>query len=150
MSGSDATTARHTYINLPVQDLGRTTAFFSDLGFTFDPRITDEQTTCMIISDATSVLLHVEPYFEAFTSSIVPDLATSREVVIGVSASTRDEVDDVDELVVAAGGERVGAAQDQGFMYMRAFRDLDGHQWSLLWFDPAAMSSAPHGGHSND
>ena len=31
-------------------------------------------------------------------------------------------------------------AQDHGFMYSRAFYDLDGHHWEVLWFDPVAAS----------
>jgi uncharacterized protein len=34
---------------------------------------------------------------------------------------------------VAAGAEALGGAVDDGFMYMRGFRDLDGHQWSFIY-----------------
>jgi predicted lactoylglutathione lyase len=34
---------------------------------------------------------------------------------------------------------RIGDAQDEGFMYMRGFRDLDGHQWSFIYMDMAAL-----------
>jgi predicted lactoylglutathione lyase len=26
---------------------------------------------------------------------------------------------------------------DLGFMYQRAFEDLDGHIWEVIWMDPA-------------
>lgn len=136
MTGSTA--SRTTFINLSVQDLARTTEFFTALGFSFDPQVTDSNTTRMIISDDSSVMLHVEPFFREFTQSDVADTSTTREVVVGLSAVSREEVDDLTDRAVAAGGQAVGV-QDQGFMYMRAFRDLDGHQWSLIHLDMSAM-----------
>jgi predicted lactoylglutathione lyase len=37
------------------------------------------------------------------------------------------------------GAEALGGAFDDGVMYMRGFRDLDGHQWSFLHLDMSAM-----------
>ncbi|WP_425567537.1 VOC family protein [Nonomuraea dietziae] len=33
---------------------------------------------------------------------------------------------------MSAGGQASGEPQDEGFMYSRSFRDLDGHLWSVL------------------
>lgn len=129
MTGTPA--SRTAFINLPVQDLATATGFFTALGFSFDPQATDGTTAFMTIGDGASVLLHVEKYFVEFTGSDVVDTSTAREVVVGLSATSREEVDELTSRAVAAGGQAVGA-QDDGFMYMRAFRDLDGHQWSLL------------------
>ena len=35
----------------------------------------------------------------------------------------------------SAGAESPGDAIDDGGMYMRGFRDLDGHQWSFVYMD---------------
>jgi predicted lactoylglutathione lyase len=40
---------------------------------------------------------------------------------------------------LAAGGQAMGEPEDQDFMYMRGFRDLDGHQWSFIYIDMAAI-----------
>jgi uncharacterized protein len=40
---------------------------------------------------------------------------------------------------LAAGAEVLGDAEDDGFMYMRGFRDLDGHQWSFIYMDMSAV-----------
>jgi uncharacterized protein len=126
---------RTTYINLPATDLDRTTEFFTALGFAFDPNIHSDETRCMVISDAASVMWHTEAYFAQFTGGAVAD-ASTKEVAIGLSAVGRAGVDDVTARAVAAGAADVGM-QDLGFMYMRAFRDLDGHQWSLIHMGPA-------------
>ncbi len=129
-----------TFVNLPVKDLARTTEFFTKLGFSFDPATTDENSTRMIISDDTSVMLQAEPFFKEFiTPQEVVDTSRNREVIIGLSAENREQVDDLANKAVAAGAQSLGDPVDQGSMYMRGFRDLDGHQWSFIHMDLSAI-----------
>ena len=133
--------AMQTFINLPVKDLAKTTAFFTKLGFDFDRQFTDENATRMIVSDETSVMLVVEPFFEGFIGpQEIADTSRSREVLVGLSAESREQVDDLSDKALAAGGQPVGEPDDQGFMYMRGFRDLDGHQWSCIYMDLSAIT----------
>jgi predicted lactoylglutathione lyase len=129
-----------TFINLPVKDLARATEFFSAVGFAFDPVFTDENATRMIIGEETSAMLAVEPFFAGFVApQAVADTSAAREVVVGLSADSREQVDELTERALAAGAESLGEPQDDGFMYMRGFRDLDGHQWSFIHMDMAAL-----------
>jgi predicted lactoylglutathione lyase len=61
---------------------------------------------------------------------------------VGLSAESREQVDDLTGKALAAGGESLGEPEDDGFMYMQGFRDLDGHQWSFIYMD---MSAIPEG-----
>lgn len=132
-----------TFINLPVSDLAKSTEFFTALGFTFDEQFTDENATRMIISDGTSVMLMVEPFFSGFVApQDVADTSRSREVIVGLSAESRAQVDDFADRAARAGAEGLGDAQDDGFMYMRGFRDLDGHQWSSIYMDTTGFEQA--------
>ena len=131
--------SRNTFINLPVKDLGKTTEFFNQIGFSFNQEFTDENVTCMIISDETYAMLVVEPFFKGFTQQDITDTSTSREVIVGLSAESNQEVDERVEKALAAGGQSLGDAQDDGVMYMRGFRDLDGHQWSFIHMDMSAI-----------
>jgi predicted lactoylglutathione lyase len=132
-----------TFINLPVKDLRKATQFFTQLGFSFDEQFTDENATRMIVTDDTSVMLLVEPFFEGFVApQDVVDTSKSREVIVGLSTESREQVDDLADRAIAAGAESLGEPQDQGFMYMRGFRDLDGHQWSFIHMDPSAIPEA--------
>jgi predicted lactoylglutathione lyase len=132
--------AMMTFVNLPVKDLAKSTEFFTALGFTFDQEFTDENATRMIVSEESSVMLLVEPFFAGFIAGQeIADTSRSREVLVGLSAESRDQVDDLTDKALAAGGQAVGEPVDQGFMYMRAFRDLDGHQWSFIHMDFAAI-----------
>ena len=94
----------------------------------------------MIISDDTSVMLVVKPFFEGFIEpQAVADTSKDREVIVGLSAESREQVDELADKALAAGGQALGEPQDDGFMYMRGFRDLDGHQWSFIYMDMSAF-----------
>jgi uncharacterized protein len=133
--------AMMTFVNLPVKDLPKAKEFFTGIGFSFDEQFSDENATRMIISDEASVMLEVEPFFQGFIApQEIADTSKNREVVVGLSAESREHVDELTEKALAAGAEELGEPDDQGFMYMRGFRDLDGHQWSFIYMD---MSTVP-------
>lgn len=120
-----------TFINLPVADLDRAVEFFTALGFTARPRQADAGSAQLALGD-THLILHDTAAFAAFAGAEVCDTATSREVIVGLAVDRRDRVDALVDVAVRAGGTALGPGQDLGFMYMRGFRDLDGHQWSFL------------------
>jgi uncharacterized protein len=133
--------SRMTFVNLPVKDLVKSTEFFTKLGFSFDPMFTDENATRMVISDDASVMLVTEPFFKGFIEpQEIAETSKSREVLVGLSADSREEVDDLADKALAAGAEGLGEPEDDGFMYMRGFRDLDGHQWSFVYMDMSAVA----------
>jgi uncharacterized protein len=133
--------AMMTFINLPVSDLAKATEFFSKLGFSFDPQFTDENATRMIVSDDASVMLVAEPFFEGFiTPQEIADTSKSREVIVGLSAESKEQVDDLADTAIAAGAQSLGEPQEDDFMYMRGFCDLDGHQWSFVYMDMSAVA----------
>jgi predicted lactoylglutathione lyase len=133
--------ARKIFVNLPVRDLERSKAFFSALGFSFNPQFTNEQGACMVISEDIYAMLLVEPFFQTFTKKPVSD-GRSTEVLVCLSCDSRDEVDALVRKAVAAGATTPNAPQDHGFMYGHGFEDLDGHGWELMWMDPSA--APPH------
>jgi predicted lactoylglutathione lyase len=113
--------------------------FFTQLGFEFNPRFTDENATCMVVSEQAFVMLLVEDFFKTFTDKEIADPVTTTEAIFALSAETRQEVDELVDKAVAAGGRPAGAVQDEDFMYGRSFQDLDGHLWELIWMDPSAI-----------
>jgi predicted lactoylglutathione lyase len=132
--------ATKIFVNLPVKDLNKSIAFFTQLGFTFNPQFTDEKATCMIISEDINVMLLVEPFFQTFTSKQICDSSKSTEVILCISADSRDEVDQMVEKALAAGGSRFGEKQDHGFMYLWSFQDVDDHLWEVAYLDPTAVN----------
>ncbi|MGW6916212.1 VOC family protein [Kitasatospora sp. NPDC054939] len=125
------------FVNLPVKDLARSTEFFTALGYSFSPKFTDENATCLVISDTVYAMLLVEPYFTSFTKKEIPDTSTSAQAILALSAESRQEVDALVDKAVAAGAKG-REPMDEGFMYGRGFEDLDGHLWEVFWMDPSA------------
>ena len=127
------------FVNLPVKDLDRSVAFFTQLGYTFNPQFTDENATCMIVSDNIFVMLLVEDFFKSFTKKEIPDTATNAQVILALSSESREQVDEWVNKAVAAGATTPNEKQDQGFMYGWGFQDLDGHLWETMYMDPNAL-----------
>ena len=133
--------ATRMFVNLPVKDLKRSVDFFGRLGYSFDPRFTDENATCMIVGDDCFVMLLVGNFFERFTPKPIADAKVSTEAMVALSTDSRVEVDRMVETALAAGARTVREPEDLGFMYGRSFEDLDGHIWEYFWMDPARLGN---------
>ena len=127
------------FVNLAVRDLDRSVAFFRTLGFTFNPKFTDANATCMNVGDDAFVMLLVEPFFRTFTPRQICDTATHTEGLFALSVGSRVEVDAMVKTAVANGGSHAADPQDHGFMYGWSFYDPDGHHWEVFWMDPEAQ-----------
>lgn len=132
--------AEQIYVNLPVKDLDKSIDFFKSLGFEFDQQFTDEKAACLVLGDNIFAMLLVESFFQRFTNKEIPDTRSSSEVIVALSAASRDTVNDIINKAAAAGGEPVGRPVDHGWMYTWSFRDLDGHIWEFLHADTAAIA----------
>jgi predicted lactoylglutathione lyase len=127
---------RLIFVNLPVSDLSKSVDFFTSLGFTFNSQFSDENASCMVISDQAFVMLLVRPFFATFTTKDVADPTATTGAIVTVSAGSRDEVDALVDRALELGGSASKEPQDHGFMYGRSFHDLDGHAWEVMWMDP--------------
>ena len=134
--------ARQLFVNLPVEHLDRTIAFFTALGFGFNPKFTDENATCLVISEHIQVMLLTKPFFSGFTKKPIADARDVTETLLALSCESREEVDALVAKAVAAGAATPMPANDHGFMYQHGFEDPDGHQWEVFWMDESAMPSA--------
>src|SRR6185503_2928797 len=119
------------FVNLPVKNLDRSVEFFTTLGYTFNQQFTDENATCMIIGEDIFVMLLVEKYFKTFIKKEIADASKTTEVLICLSADSREKVDEMVNKAVTAGGIVYKEPQDHGFMYVHAYQDLDGHLWEI-------------------
>eukprot|EP01116_Phalansterium_solitarium_P010152 TRINITY_DN24625_c0_g1_i1.p2 TRINITY_DN24625_c0_g1~~TRINITY_DN24625_c0_g1_i1.p2 ORF type:complete len:162 (-),score=33.20 TRINITY_DN24625_c0_g1_i1:182-667(-) len=127
------------FVNLAVKNLKTSVEFFTKLGYTFEPRFTDEHGTCMNVGESFKVMLLEEPFFRTFTKKQLVDTKTHVELLLCVSCESRAAVDDLAAKAVAAGGQR-HEFKDYGFMYGTSFEDLDAHVWELSWMDPDWVS----------
>lgn len=131
--------AKQIFVNLAVNDLDKSKAFFEQLGFTFNPQFTSAEGACMVIDENIFAMLLVKPFFQGFTTKKLADANESTEVIIALSAESREAVDEMVRKAVAAGGKEPRDAQDHGWMYNRAIEDLDGHIWEIAYMDLSAF-----------
>ncbi|NOT83724.1 MAG: VOC family protein [Methylococcaceae bacterium] len=132
--------SRQIFVNLPVKNLNKAMAFFTQLGFTFNPQFTDDTSTCMDISESIFAMLLTEAKFQTFTPKAICDATQSTEVLLCLSCESRAEVDDLVRKAVVAGGATYNDPQDHGFMYAHGFQDLEGHIWELIYMEPNAIN----------
>lgn len=133
--------SRMLFVNLPVANLEKSMAFFGGLGFTFNPKFTDDKAACMIIGKDCFAMLLQDAYFRTFTTKQIGDTAVQSEVLLAVSCESRDEVEALVAKALASGATKATDGADHGFMLVRTFYDLDGHHWELMWMDPNAMAA---------
>ena len=124
--------AQSIFINLPVQDLGKSRAFYSGLGFSFNEQFSNDQAACVVLAENILVMLLVKPFFATFTSKAIADAHQTTEVLNCLSCESRERVDELVRLATQHGGTAPRDPQDHGFMYGHGFEDLDGHIWEPM------------------
>ncbi|WP_406374677.1 VOC family protein [Streptomyces sp. NBC_00647] len=127
------------FVNLPVSDVDTSKKFFTELGYTINPQFSTDDCACVVISDTIIAMMLSKQRYADFTKKQIADATKTSEVLLCLSAESREKVDELVDGAIAAGGSATGDTQDQGFMYGRAFDDPDGHTWEVMWMDPTAV-----------
>jgi len=133
--------SRLIFVNLPVADLPKATAFYEAIGAKRNTQFCDGTASCVVFSDIIHAMLLTHDKFRQFTTKKIIDAKESVEALICLSADSRADVDAlVDKAKRAGGAPDPTPTQDFGFMYGRSFEDLDGHIWEVVWMDMAAFA----------
>ena len=135
--------SRLLFLNLPVNDLAASRAFFAELGFEFNEKFCDDGAICMVVSEQAYVMLLQRDRFADFVTKPVADASEATALTVAISAEDREAVDAFAATALAAGAGAAKDPQDYGFMYQRSFHDLDGHLWEVAWMDPVAVEQGP-------
>lgn len=125
------------FVNLPVNDLDASKAFFRALGFDFNPQFSDDTAACLVFSEHIYAMLLTHAKFKQFTKKEIADAHRTAEVLTALALDSRAQVDDLYERAIKAGAIEANAPVDMGFMVVKSFADLDGHVWELFFMDPA-------------
>jgi predicted lactoylglutathione lyase len=92
------------FVNLPVSDLQRSTAFYEAIGAQKNGQFSDHTASCMVFSDTIHVMLLTHDKFRQFTPKPIADARATSEVLICLSADSREGVDAMVEMAGPAGG----------------------------------------------
>ncbi|GLR90417.1 VOC family protein [Bradyrhizobium iriomotense] len=135
--------AKLIFINLPVNDLARATAFYQAIGAVKKAQLSDDTASCMVFSDTIHAMLTTHDKYRQFTTKTIADAKTTSQVLLCISADSRAEVDDLVSKAGSAGGViDPSPLDDYDFMYGRSFEDLDGHLWGVNWMDLESIAKA--------
>ncbi|PCK22416.1 bleomycin resistance protein [Bacillus pumilus] len=127
--------SKHLYINLPVKHVKESRAFFEQLGFHFHQQFTNDQAACLVIDDTITVMLLSLKHFQSISEKQLVDARQASEMIISLQVNSREEVDELVEQAIAAGGSPFKEKQDHDLMYGWSFQDLDGHLWEVFYMD---------------
>jgi uncharacterized protein len=135
--------SKQLFVNLPVRDLKKATAFYKAIGADQNPQFSDATASCMVLSESIFVMLLTHEKWATFTKKPIVDARRESEVMLALSAESKQAVDKITDAAGANGGKAdVNPRQDLGFMYGRSFEDVDGHVWESMYVD---MSKIPKG-----
>ncbi|MHC0442124.1 VOC family protein [Flavobacterium sp. 3-210] len=127
------------FLNLAVKDLNKAISFFTEIGFSVNSQFTNEKGACIVIDENINVMILVEEFYKTFTKKQICDTATTSEVLISISLDSREQVDEMIEKAIKAGGVDYIPAKDYGWMYQRTFLDVDGHHWEVFYMDESKI-----------
>lgn len=129
------------YINLPVTDLTKATAFYESLWFTKNATFSNNDASAMSRDEHLTVMLLTHEFTRWFlpATKTIANAHETCQVLNALQCNTKEEVDTLVQKALDAGGKLTIPAYDHGFMYGKDFEDLDGHIWEAFWMDVNQM-----------
>lgn len=135
-----AASPKMIFVNLPVADVARSTAFYEAIGMVRNAAFSNARSSAMTWSETIGFMLLDHAFYATFTPKRIIDAKATSGALIALSPGSRAQVDAMTEAAIAAGGRELHDPEDEGFVYSRAFEDLDGHGFGPFWMDPAAAN----------
>src|SRR3954454_19596301 len=96
--------SRMIFVNLPVADVEAAKRFYVELGLKVNPVFTTEDCASIVVEDNIVIMLLAEPRFRDFIRNEIADRDTT-EVLVCLSADSREDVDALCDRALAAGAE---------------------------------------------
>ncbi|MEG0851198.1 MAG: glyoxalase/bleomycin resistance/extradiol dioxygenase family protein [Flavobacterium sp.] len=132
--------SRQIFINLAVKDLQQSMDFYTAMGFTNNPQFSDDTAKCMVWSESIFVMLLTHEKFSSFTAKPIADTKNNVAGFFSLSVNSVEEMNEIMESGMKAGGVEPTEMKDYGFMQQRTLEDFDGHTWEIFYMD---MSKIP-------
>ena len=118
---------------MPVASVEKSVEFFKGLGFSFDPRFTNDNGACVMAHDSVRVMLSNRDRFVQLVERPIAEPNTS-EMVLSFECASTEMVSELSQKAFALGARKVSDLEENEFMVSWGFEDLDGHLWDLFWF----------------
>ncbi|HJQ08410.1 MAG TPA: VOC family protein [Candidatus Saccharimonadales bacterium] len=135
--------SKQIFVNLPVADLAKSTAFYEALGFTKNPMFSDENASAMAWSDEILVMLLTHDFYKKFLrGKDIADTAKTSSVLLALRLESKEAVQQFADTAKQNSGDyyQVDTGVPADMMFGYEVEDPDGHTWEPLWmngdFDP--------------
>ncbi|MFL5730440.1 MAG: VOC family protein [Cytophagaceae bacterium] len=124
---------KHIWANLGVDDLERTTKFYTELGFKFNGA-SKELTSFMVGEDDFVIHFFLKDILKSNVKMEIADLNNGNEIIFTLSAESKEEVNQWENEVKNAGGTIISTAEEFGKGYYGfVFADPDGHKFNVFY-----------------
>ena len=127
--------AKQIFINLVVQDPGKSMDFYKALGFINNPQFSDESSKCMVWSESIFLMIMTPEKFSGFATKPMGDTKQHLTALFSLSMDSVDDVHKTADNGLQAGGLEPCDMKDYGFMQQRTIEDFDGHTWEIFYMD---------------
>jgi predicted lactoylglutathione lyase len=130
--------SKQIYINLPVTDLERSTAYYKALGFEQNPMFSDSHASCMKYSEDISVMLLTYDFYKNFIGEkTIADTVKTNSVLLALMLDSKEEVQEFADKAKENGGHYYmsDVNKDLDFMFSYEVVDPDGHIWEVGYMD---------------
>jgi uncharacterized protein len=122
--------------NLGVSDLKRTTEFYNALGFKPNGKhsVTKELTSFLVGDDDFVMHFFLKDILKTSMKGKIADTKNANEVLLTLSAESKDQVDNWAKEVEKAGGKNISKPEEFGEGYYGfVFADPDGHKFNVFY-----------------
>lgn len=133
---------KQIFINLAVEDVNRSMAFYTAMGFDNNPQFSDDSGKCMVWSDSIFVMVLSREKFTSFATKPIADTKNYLAGLYSLSVDSPEAMHSIMASALEAGGKEPHEMRDYGFMQQRTIEDPDGHSWEIFYMD---MSKFPTG-----
>jgi predicted lactoylglutathione lyase len=123
------------WANLGVENLERTTKFYTELGFKQNGHNASNELTSFLFGDDNFIIhFFIKERFKWAVNDEMADLKLGNEIIFSLSADSKDQVDQWLTTVKKAGGTIFAEPQEYGKGYFFGFSDPDGHKFNFLYW----------------
>lgn len=122
------------WANLASEDLEKTIAFYTNLGFLPNGKFTTEAASFIFAENDFVINFFNRSRLETAMKGTVADARNQNEIIFSMSADTREEVEEWFEKVRNIGGSTFSEPEDFEKGYTFGFTDPDGHKFNILYW----------------
>ncbi|WP_027379444.1 VOC family protein [Chryseobacterium daeguense] len=123
------------WANFAVAELERTTNFYTALGFASNNSMNSDELTSFSFGENKFIInFFLKNGIEKNTKSKFSDTENGNEIILSLSADSKEQVDEWVEAVKNAGGKVVAEPYKIGEGYTFVFSDPDGHKFNVLYW----------------